>query len=411
MRPGPTGRATALLVALFVFAARARAGTEEFSTFSVYDQQIDDESLLDHVLTRAPNDWRESRERSLQSIRSSQGCLTSGTWLIDTQLKIRAPLGERASFGVDVRDEQSDIYSVQYFDFSFRFPTAHGTPGAFYRPLFDKSRQDLGLFWEFGAETSEVVTRLTFTFEDVFNNLWAFRQSAVGDLSEPYEQHPYEPAVWIRVAKEAGRLELGGQWLTPSRKRFENFLGMPERQSTLWGALGFATVEARHGGTGLEVTSAMRQALSRTTLPPDETLFGGDYRRQWSVESALSQSLGAVTSAEARWIYRESFEESAPPFATRRLATIDRVVQLEARTRFGRFGVRAGGLFDRITVDLQGDPLIAYPTRNESRAYFGLSAQFGRVLLDVVEGVELDHEPYDVWGVHDKAFAHLQTTF
>ncbi|HET9326656.1 MAG TPA: hypothetical protein VFQ05_07790 [Candidatus Eisenbacteria bacterium] len=407
MRLGPTGRAA--LVLLLGWSGSGMAGTEEFSTFSVYEQQHDDESLLDHLLTRTPVDWRASRERSSQSLRSSQGCLTSGRWLIDTQLKVRAPLGDRAAFGLDVRDEQSDVVSVQYFDFSFRFPTAHGTPGLLYRPLFDKSRQDLGVFWEFGAETLDVV-RLTFTFEDVFNNLWAFRQTAVGNESEPYEQHPYEPALWMRVARPAGRVELGAQWLTPSRKRFETFDPALSRQATLWGALGFATVEAQRGRTALELGSAMRHAHSGLT-PPGGSLYGGDYRRQWSVESALKQGLGPASALELRWMYRESFEESDAPYPSRRLSTIDRVIQLEARTNLGRFGARAGGLYDRITVDLQGDPLSAYPTRNESRAYLGFSARFGRVLLDIVEGFELDAEPYDVWGLHDKAFAHLQTTF
>jgi hypothetical protein len=317
---------------------------------------------------------------------------------------MRAPLGDHAVFGLDVRDEQSDI---AFGPCRLLFVSPRAARG-FYRPLFDKSRQDLGTFWEFGAETSDVVTRLTFTFEDVFNNLWAFRQTAVGNDSEAYEQHPYEPALWFRARRPAGRVELGGQWLTPSRKRFETFDGSSERRASLWGALGFPTVQARRAPGS--APSAMRQALSRLTQE-DVTLFGGDYRRQWSVESALLQDLGSESGVELRWIYRESFEESDPPFASRRLATVDRVVQLEARTSFGRFGGRAGGLYDRITVDLEGDPLPAYPTRNESRAYVGLSARFGRVLLDVVEGIELDPEPYDVWGVHDKAFAHLQTTF
>jgi hypothetical protein len=29
----------------------------------------------------------------------------------------------------------------------------------------------------------------------------------------------------------------------------------------------------------------------------------------------------------------------------------------------------------------------------------------------VIEGIELDPEPYEVWWVHDKGFLHLQTTF
>ena len=37
--------------------------------------------------------------------------------------------------------------------------------------------------------------------------------------------------------------------------------------------------------------------------------------------------------------------------------------------------------------------------------------RFGRVSLQVVEGLELDREPYEVWAVHDKGFVQLQTTF
>jgi hypothetical protein len=33
------------------------------------------------------------------------------------------------------------------------------------------------------------------------------------------------------------------------------------------------------------------------------------------------------------------------------------------------------------------------------------------VSLQAIEGIELDHEPYDVWFIHDKGFLHLQTTF
>ena len=76
------------------------------------------------------------------------------------------------------------------------------------------------------------------------------------------------------------------------------------------------------------------------------------------------------------------------------------------------WAVRVGGLHDRITVDQVGSPsFTAYGTRVESRAYFGLMARFGAVSVYGVEGLELDHEPYDVWLVHDKAFLHLQTAF
>ena len=53
----------------------------------------------------------------------------------------------------------------------------------------------------------------------------------------------------------------------------------------------------------------------------------------------------------------------------------------------------------------------SWGTRNESRAYVGVSARFGRVRLDGVEGIELDPEGYEVWFVHDKAFLQFQTTF
>jgi hypothetical protein len=393
-----------------ILATSAHAGTEEFSTFSVVEQQVDDESLLDHLLTRVPRSWRDAWERSPDALQSSQGCLTSGEWLIDTRLKVRAPLGDqsRSTFGLDVRDQHTDALEVQYFDFSFRFPTRAGTPGAFFRPLFDKSRQDFGIFWELGADTTELAARLTFTFEDAFNNLWAFRQTQVGEDSEPYERHPYEPALWFRWRRPTARAELGGQWLTPSRKRFES--GGPDRHATLWGTLGYGALEARVLGVGLELAAEDRQALAREA-PAGAALYGGNFRRQWSVESAARRALGPSLELEARWIYRQSEENSDPPFPLRRLATVDRALQLEARAMRGRFGGRVGGLHDRISVDREGEAIPGYASRIESRAYLGLSARFGRVTLDAVEGIELDPEPYDVWGVHDKAFAHLQTTF
>jgi hypothetical protein len=411
MRPARSGPRAMLILAIALLATgRARAGTEEFSTFSITSQQEDDESLLDHLLTRPSRAWREEWERASQALRSSQGCLTSGQWTIDTRLKLRAPLGDRATFGLDVRDEQTDVLMVQYFDFSARFPTRAGTPGAFFRPLFDKSRQDLGLFWEFGAETSSAVARVSFTFEDVFNSLWSFRQSRVGEASEPYERHPYEPALWMRVKGSNARAELGGQWLTPSRTRFQSYSALPEAHATLWGALGYGSLEAWRGPMGLEVTGSNRQALSREA-PPGSSLYGGDFRRQWSVESALLGSLGAAVQAEARWVYRESSEDSDDPYPERRLDVIDRVLQLEVRARRSRFEARVGGLHDRIMVAAGGLGGSVYPTRIESRAYVGIAARFGKVSLDVVEGLELDPEPYDVWGIHDKGFAHLQTTF
>ena len=173
----------------------ARAGTEEFSTFDVTTEEGDDESLLDHVLLRPPHAWRDEWEHAPQAIRTSQGCLTSGQWFIDTDLKLRAPLGTRARMGLDLRQSESDLASYNYLDFSFQFPTGWGTPGFMFRPLYDKSRQDFGVTWDVGTDTSAVQVNAAFTFEDTFNNLWAFRQTRVGGLSEPYLQRPYEPGL------------------------------------------------------------------------------------------------------------------------------------------------------------------------------------------------------------------------
>ena len=46
----------------------ASAGTEEFSTFDVMAQEEDDESLLDHFMSRRPREWRDEWERAPQAI-------------------------------------------------------------------------------------------------------------------------------------------------------------------------------------------------------------------------------------------------------------------------------------------------------------------------------------------------------
>jgi hypothetical protein len=405
MKPGA-------LFALFLLlvAAPALAGTEEFSTFSVYAQEEDDESLIDHMLTRPDRAWRDEWERSMLALRTSQGCLTSGQWFVDTQLRLRTSLGGPALFGLDVRDQESDISTLQYFDFSFRFPTAIGTPGFMFRPMFDKSRQDLALFWEAGRETSATVGRLTFTFEDVFNDLFAFRQSRVGEQSEPYEKHPFEPAVWLRVRRPAWDAELNGQWLTPSIKRLAYQDDPLVPRVGLWGAYGSADLVARLAGFELEALGQNRQARSSQDVPPTGS-SGVDYRRQWAVETVARRGFGAHFEGEARWLYQERHERSDSPYPDRLLDVVERVLQGEVRYRASGWVARAGAMHDRVSRDLQGDYLPSYATRIESRAYVGLGARFGKVSMDAVEGIELDPEPYDVWGVHDKAFLHLQTTF
>jgi len=401
-----------VLFAGFLVARPAAAGSEEFSTFDVIRQEADDESLLDHLLMRPPPAWRDEWERSPQALRTSQGCLTSGQWSVDTQLKLRSPLGERARFGLDVRDDQSDRASYTYFDLSFRFPTALGTPGVLFRPLYDKSRQDFALFWETGAETTAVQTRWTFTLEDVFNNLWAFRQSRVGEISEPYDRHPYEPAIFLALRQPRWRAELQGQVLTPSRKSVITVFGRPGVNVTLWGTYARARLECRLLGLEWEAAGENRQAHSSEALSNATDLAGGDFRRQWSGETALRGSVRPNLEVEGRWLYQGRSQGSDTPYPTRRLDAVDRVLQLETRWSLRpHCTLRFGGLHDRITAGSIGNPYPAYGTRVESRGYFGFQARFGNASVSAVEGIELDPERYEVWWVHDKGFLQLQTTF
>src|SRR5207253_1586150 len=115
-RPGhPVTRARLLAAALALGVvcapAAARAGTEEFSTFSVERQEEDDESVLDHMLSRAPRDWRAEWERAPLAFRTQQGCLTSGQWLVHNDLKLETALGARARFGVQLQDYEDDVAS------------------------------------------------------------------------------------------------------------------------------------------------------------------------------------------------------------------------------------------------------------------------------------------------------------
>lgn len=400
-----------VLLAGLLVARPAAAGSEEFSTFDVIRQEADDESLLDHLLMRPPHPWRDEWERAPQALRTSQGCLTSGQWSVDTQLKLRSPLGERARFGLDVRDDQSDRASYTYFDLSFRFPTALGTPGVMFRPIYDKSRQDLALFWETGAETTAVQTRWTFTFEDVFNNLWAFRQSRVGEVSEPYDRHPYEPAIFLALRQPRWRVELQGQVLTPSRKEVFPVAGQPAVKATLWGTWARAGFECRVLGLEWEAAGENRQAHSSQALSSTTEQAGGDFRRQWSGEVGVRGRAPASLEWEGRWFYQGRSQGSDTPYPIRRLDAVDRVLQLEARwSPQPAWALRIGGLHDRVTAGRRGT-FPTYGTRVESRGYVGFDARFGRVSVSAVEGIELDPERYEVWWVHDKGFLQLQATF
>jgi hypothetical protein len=384
---GPSARPLALALAAFLVtlpvARSARGGTEEWSTFDVFTQEEDDESLIDHMLARPPDLWRDEWDRSTRAFRTSQGCLTSGQWMIGTDLKLRAPMGGPTRFGLDLQDVQSDRASFTFFDLSLRVPThGWGTPGFSFRPFHDKSRQDMSFFWEAGAETADVHARATFTFEDVFNNFWAFRQTRVGNVSEPYERHPYEPAVglWWRGAR--GRLELEGEWLTPSRKELAPVSGIVPR-STLWGGHGRALAELMLGDWKLSASGDNRQARSSETLVADPSISGADFRRQWWAETAVECRWAERVELEGRWTYQARDQHSEPPYVAAEISDVERVLQLEARWMEPHWGARVGGLHDRISVDRVG-PVFSYGSRIESRAYFGLLARFGQVSLSAV---------------------------
>lgn len=388
------------------------AATEEFSTFDVARQEEDDESLLDHYLTRSPRGWRDEWERAPQAIRTSQGCLTSGQWFIDTDMKVSSSLGRRARFGLYLRQSESDAASYDYLDFIFQFPTRYGTPGLSFRPLYDKSRQDVALSWEAGADTSALQLRVVFTMEDLFNNLWSFRQTRVGQESEPYTRHPYEPALYFVTRQPHWRAEVGGRYLTPSVKRLSTYGGEVLRVRTLWGTLAYGSIEAEALGFGFELSGRTHQAKSTDQSATAFDGFGRDFRRRWSTEAAVRRTLSPKLSAEARWLYQDRYQTLGPPHGLARFRGVDRMVGLEAAYDVShRFTARVGALYDRVTIDRFGDLPPSYGTRTESRAYFGLVARFGRVIVSGVEGLELDPEGYEVWGIHDKGFLHLMATF
>ena len=397
-----------------IAAAPARAGTEEFSTFHAETQEEDDESVIDHLLARVPLAWRDEWEHSPQALRTEQGCLTSGQWFMGTELKLASPLGKSARFGLEYTQVAGDISNYDYLDFWFHFPLRVGTVGAMFRPFHDKSRQDFALAWEVGSDSSAFQLRATYGFEDMFNNLWAWRQSRVGDKSEPYLRHPWEPALVIAIRHERWRAEVAGKYLTPSVKSVPGATAADaEHHETLWGTLADARVEAQALGLRWETRARVHQALS-TDRPID--LSAGDshdFRRSWTAEAAVSRALGVRQTVEARYAYGGRTENYGPPMASGTYDDVDRVLQFEMRSALApRFAGRIGYLHDQITVDRTGITLAGGEgTRKESRAYFGLDARFGRVRVAGVEGIELDSEPYDVWFHHDKAFLALQTTF
>jgi hypothetical protein len=408
------GLLLALALACSASPPAADASTEEFSTFYVEHMEEDDESLIDHLLTEPPVEWRDEWERSAGGYRASQGCFTSGQWFLANQLKVAAPLGDRARFRVHLDHAESDRNAYQNLDLWFLFPQRVGTVGFMFRPFHDKSRQDVALMWEAGADSTASQLRLLFGLEDLFNNLWAWRQTRVGDVGEPYERHPWEPAIKVALRRARWRFETEGKWLTPSRKRVEGNGGLTgERLQTLWGARGTALLEARALGLTW-VARAENQQVRSTDRPVDLSAGDGrEFRRLWRAEAGVRCAIVPRLKVEGRYVYVERTQSSRPPLPDLSFRGLDRIVQVEARWMARPdLTVRLGGLFDRIGIHRSApSPYWPHGTRTESRAYVGVVARFGRVTVAGVEGIELDPENYEVWNAHDKGFLLLQTTF
>ena len=411
-------RRFALLLALALLpttcAEPARASTEEFSSFDVERPEEDDESVLDYLLVRPPAEWRDGWDRAPQAFRTSQGCFTSGQWYLDNRLKLASPLGDRARFGLQLDQVEGNLLAYENLELWFLFPQRAGTLGVMFRPYYDKSRQDFALAWELGADTTRNQLRLVYGFEDLFNNLWVWRQTRVGESSAPYDRHPWEPAFKAALRRPRWRLETEGRWLTLASKRVDLYVGPGSgRAQSLWGTWGAAALEARALGTTWTARTENRQACS-TDQPLDLSVGdAGKSRRMWQVELAARRAARRDIVIEGRWLYADRMQSYRPPLADGRFHAIDRTLQFEARWAARTdLVVRLGGLFDRASVHKSSEAgMSSNGTRNESRAYFGLVARFGRVSLSGVEGIELDPEHYEVWHHHDKGFLSLQTTF
>ncbi len=402
-------------LALLALAPRAaRATLEQYNTFDLLAEEEDDESLLDHVLTRPPSEWREEWERAPQAFRTAQGCLTSSQWMLVNQLKTGAPLGSRARFDLDLDQTHTNEVDVDVLTLGFRFPTPLGTAAAEFQPSYDKSRQDLVLAYELGADTTGFSLQAAWGLEDVFNNLWAFRQSRVGERSEPYTRHPYEPRLRLGARGTDWRATIGGRWMTPSEKRLVGGADpASDHLQRLWGTLAWAEVAARALGTDWTLSSSQQQVATDDTPVSGPPLDGREFRRKWSVEFAARRALTRRVAAELRTIYQSRTQTYGAVYGPAAFGALDRLAQLDlAWAATPRLTYRLGALYDRISIGQQGAAAQGgYGSRKESRAYLGLMARFGRVVVQGVEGIELDREPYDVWLVHDKGFVQLQTTF
>ena len=411
---GRQGRHAAwLLLLLLVCAPRARASYEEFSTTDVGREEEDDEFLLDHVLVRQPAEWAAEWALASGGFRSSEGCFTSGQWYLDHELKVRVPMGDTTFMNLGIRDVSDDESTYGWTQFDLRFPLRHaGLWGLRFRPTFDKSRQDVALLWDHGNDFTPLQIQATFTLEDIFNKFWSLRQTRVGDDSEPYIRHPYEPALHVAWRGAGPSFSASGKWLTPSNKRFDTRDPTLRRRETLWGEKSDASFSQRVGVHTVEVAFEQIQASSFAYTPAGD----GDhhlYRARWRLETAVTRPVGEHGRVALRFFYQERTQIWRPPISNTAMGVIDRMPMIEGWFRApSGLGARVGFMRDRVTEsDDGGIPVTTYGTRVETRAFFSLQKQFGRVRLQGTEGIELDKEPYPVTFHHDKGFIQIQAVF
>jgi hypothetical protein len=408
-----TRRLLAALALTLLLAPAARASVEEFSSFDVGMMEDDDENFLDHWLTRPPDEWRDEFEAAPNAFRTSQGCYTAGLWYLRHDLKARASLGGRAYLDLGYLQVNDDDASWQWLRLDFRWATKRtGTFGLRFQPSHDKSQQDFAALWDWGAPNGPLQVGATFTLEDAFNSLWEFRQARVGNHNEPYRAHPVEPALRIASEGRHHRFELNGKWLTPLSKDIHDPNTALEGSYALWGAKGAARTEFSFEPWGLDFrfeTTQARSSESALLVPGDGHVF----RRRWQAETALRRSLGRSWHAEARLGYEDRAQDWRPQRGAGALRALDRGRSLEVSGDLRKdWRLRVGLMHDRVGIAEQGwVPVGTWGTRKESRAYVGLQALFGRVRVQGIEGIELDHEAYEVTFHHDKGFVQLQTTF
>lgn len=402
-----------LLLGLAAAATAARASVEEFASFDVMSQEQDDENAIDHYLSRAPDAWRDEWDAAPTALRVDQGCMTAAAWYQANEFKARAPMGVRTWLDVQYLEHTDFEQTWRWMQFDFWAATKRrGAFGLRYRPAQNKSQQDFALLWRGGDERSRLRVDAAFTVEDMFNTLWEFRQSQVGDHWEPYRAHPFEPELRVLSRGARHRVEVSGKWLTPSRRQIVDPDPSRAGSVSLWGSHAFALAEVTGGAwTGLARFDALqaRSAQRIDAVPGD----GRSDRRRWIAEAALRRAIGERWRVEARWLYMRRAQDWRPPIASASFDALDRVGVGEVDWKATpNWHMRMGLLYDRIAIARTGDPpWFTFGSRKESRAFIGLQARAGRVRLQGIEGIELDSEPYPVTFHHDKGFLALQTTF